>query len=194
MKKIEHEFCASQSENSFMGSGEASRQILDYFKKSENEYFFRTDDGLYYACITGSSVSIDRLFWRSLGQIEPKRLFSHSGESFIIFENSEMKKGIVTEWYSILEISSKTSFQKDNFYQMCGFSKDEEASGENGIESGEEMLKFEFNDIDNDRFPEIVFTIVESNYKDKTFQRKLCIFKKTETQFKKWKDIPIFSK
>ncbi len=136
LKKIESAIGSPRSEYSGRAAEEGNWQIIDYFKKNENEYFFRTDDGFYYASVEEPQVLIDRLFLRNLEQIEPENRFIAGEKEYILFRNGEMRNGIYTEWYSVLDVSFSSRFHKDDFYQMWGFSRDEDESGENGIEIG----------------------------------------------------------
>ncbi|MBF0547613.1 MAG: hypothetical protein HQM08_24450 [Candidatus Riflebacteria bacterium] len=177
-----------------MNSEKGSSPILDFLKKNSNEFFLRTADGLYYCSIKGSQVLIDRLFWGNLSQIEPVKLFSIGEKQFLILRNTEMKKGIITEWYHILEISCKAPFQKQNYYDLYGFSRDNEESGENGIDSGEEVLKMDVKDLKNDAIPELLFTVKTLNYKEKTSEKKLYVFKIKGSKFEKWNETKLIPK
>lgn len=165
--------------------------VHDFFQKGEHEYFFRNDDGLFYANIEQFPVLIEQIFFRSLGQIEPEAQFNSASESFIIFRNNEMRSGIITDNFSVLEIKPAQQFDKQDFYQLYGFARDDEESGENGIEEGEAVSRVMVRDIDNDRAPEIVVTLHVTNYQTKTTQRRIYVFKRAHGRFAKWKEVVV---
>ncbi|MBF0410371.1 MAG: hypothetical protein HQM10_23695 [Candidatus Riflebacteria bacterium] len=184
LNKIETEIFACKNKNSCNYYEQGVREILNYLKKSKNEYFFQTKDGLYYAQIEGLNVFIETVFEGS-PEIKPVKFFSSAEKKFIVFQNLEMKKGVVTEWYSILEVSPDAPFNKPDFYQMWGFLRDEGESAENGLDTGEKVIKLDIKDLDNDNFPEIVFIFLKSDYKKKTSQTEFVVFKRRKTRFEK---------
>ena len=168
--------------------------IDDFNKKNDDEFFFRTDNGLFYSKLSASNVFIEQLFWRTLGQIEDENIFFDNESKMVLFRNQDMKHGIITDMFRILRISSTRPFESGDFFQMYGFCRDDEESGENGIDSGEEVIRILIRNIDKDNCPEIVFSIKATNYKTKKNEMKMVVFKNTGAEFEMWKEGKLISK
>lgn len=140
------------------------QEIIDYLKTNQKEYFFHTNDGLFYAEIKPKTVGIERLFWRTLGQITPLFSFFNQSEKYIIFQNNEMKNGIETDWYRLLHISPSHPFKNSDFVEVYGFQSD----SENGLDFGQTVKHVTATNFEKNGSFKILFSVEVSDYRNKT--------------------------
>ena len=106
---------------------------FDYLRKGTAEFIVRLENGLYYATLDGKTAELQRLTGDHLSSVDLAGSFEGKDGKVFVLNYRDMKRGILTDWYALLEFHADRPFETEDFQVIQGFERDDEGSGDTGI-------------------------------------------------------------
>lgn len=164
--------------------------LADNFDDSdENFRFIGLANGSYIIFTEGGIYSLSSMapmtlkeLYRTGDTIEfLQLLYDNEGEMALVFAHQNMRAGIVSENYGMLQVDKKADFSA-TCYLLYIFQHDSENGG-NGIDDGEKVDSIKLLDESRNEDPMIGFNVECSNYTNGSSWKELVVFRKNGDVF-----------
>ncbi len=155
----------------------------DHFRFIElatSSYLVFTEGGVY-SLTSHSSPTLKELY-RTGDRIEfLQLLYDNEKELACVFAHQNMRAGIISENYAMLQVDKKAGFSTA-CYLLYTFQNDSENGG-NGIDAGEKVDSIRLLDKQPDEEHMLGFNIDCCNYSEGSKWKELVVFKKNQNKF-----------
>ena len=167
---------------------DARVEEFDFYKSDTGEICLLSDDGLFFVDFEDDSPGLEKLQWSNPNPVLFIEMFDVPFRKVLFFNQIEMHHGIISNMYSILEMPSGKPSCEKNFYELYGFSHDDEGEGKNGISEGSQVESVIVRNIDKEDPPEIIFKVKKTDYQTGKERAEIVIFKRKENKYVLWKE------
>ncbi len=147
---------------------------------ANGSYIIFTEGGIY--SLAGKTPMTLKELYRTGDTIEfLQLLYDNEREMALVFAHQNMRAGIVSENYGMLQVDKKAGFSA-TCYLLYAFQHDSENGG-NGIDSGEKVDAIRLLEGRPDEDPMIGFNVDCRNYADDNSWKELAVFRKSGNAF-----------
>lgn len=157
-----------------------SDENFRFIKLANGSYIIFTEGGIY--SLTEKEPPVMKDLYRTAERIEfMQLLYDNSGEMGLVCAHQNMRAGIISESYAMLQIDKKVDFSKV-CYPLYTFQYDSEAGG-NGIDEGERVESISLLDEHSEEDPMIGFNVECCKYANGSSWKELVVFRKNGDVF-----------
>lgn len=166
---------------------------FDYMKTKSGEICLLLDEGLFFSNLRSEPLTLEPLIPSSLSPVRLVQVFETASRTVLLFQQNQMNHGIVTDRYSILEMSSEKASAEKSCYELYGFEADTEDGGENGIETGMNVEKVFIRVLRPGEAPSIIFRVESHTYDTGRKGRSLLVFKEISGAYRLFQEQKVLS-
>lgn len=146
-----------------------------FIELAADSYIIFTEGGIY-SLSSMAPMTLKELY-RTGDTIEfLQLLYDNEREMALVFAHQNMRAGIVSENYGMLQVDKKAGFSA-TCYLLYTFQHDSENGG-NGTDEGEKVDSIKLLDESRDEDPMIGFNVECSNYTNGSSWKELVVFRK----------------
>lgn len=157
-----------------------SDDLFRFIELASSSYIVITEGGIY-SLTSRPEMNIKELY-RTNDTIEfLQLLYDNEREIAVVFAHQNMRAGIVSESYVMLQIDRRAGFSA-TCYLVYTFQHDSENGG-NGIDSGEKVASIDLIDGRSDEDPMVAFKVDCCNYADGSKWKEIVVFRKNQNVF-----------
>lgn len=157
-----------------------SDDLFRFIELSTGSYLVITEGGIY-SLTSRPALNLKELY-RTSDTIEfLQLLYDNEREIALVFAHQNMRAGIISENYVMLQVNKKAGFSAA-CYLLYTFQHDSENGG-NGIDSGEKVASIDLIDGRSDEDPMVGVKVDCCNYADGRKWKELVVFRKNQNEF-----------
>lgn len=151
-----------------------------FIELANGSHLIFTESGIY--SLTGSPSRVLAELYRTNETIEfAQLLYDSEKEMALVLAHQNMRAGIISENYVMLQINKKAGFAA-SCHLLYTFQHDSENGG-NGIDEGEKVDSIKLLDESRDEDPMIGFNVEFTNYANGSKWKELVVFRKNHNVF-----------
>lgn len=157
-----------------------SDDLFRFIELATDSHLVITEGGIY-ALTSRPALNLKELY-RTSDRIEfLQLLYDNDREIAVVFAHQNMRAGIISENYVMLQVDKKAGFSSA-CYLLYTFQRDSENGG-NGIDSGERVVSIDLIDGRSDKDPMVGFKVDCCNYAAGLAWEELVVFRKNQNEF-----------